>query len=51
MSYRVVVTVRARADALEVFRWIAERSPDDAGRWYVGLEKAIANLRTMPEAK
>ena len=49
MSYGVVVTARARADAIEAFRWIAEGSPDAAARWYVGLEKAIAKLTTMPE--
>ena len=49
MSYRVVVTARARADAVEAFRWLAERSPDAAARWYAGLEKAIAKLSTMPE--
>ena len=49
MSYGVVVTARARADAIEAFRWIAEGSPDAAARWYVGLEKAIAKLSKMPE--
>ncbi len=49
MSYRVVVTARARADAVQAFRWIADQSPDAATRWYAGLEKAIAKLTTMPE--
>jgi plasmid stabilization system protein ParE len=49
VNYHVVVTARARADAVEAFRWIAERSPDDAARWYVGLEKAIAKLSKVPE--
>ena len=44
MSYRVVVTARARADAVEALRWLAERSPDNAARWYADLEKAIAKL-------
>ncbi|MBO0800051.1 MAG: type II toxin-antitoxin system RelE/ParE family toxin [Blastocatellia bacterium] len=48
MTYRVVFTPRARADALEAFRWYAERSPDAAARWYGGLEKAIATLRQNP---
>lgn len=48
MTYRVVFTPRARADAVRAFRWIAERSPDAAGRWYAGLENAIAKLETMP---
>ena len=49
MSYRVVVTARARADAVEALQWLAERSPDAAAQWYAGLEKAIAKLSTMPE--
>ena len=49
MKFRVVVTARARADAVEAFRWLVERSPDAASRWYLGLEKAIASLATMPE--
>lgn len=48
MKYRVVFTPRARADALEAFRWIAERSPDAAARWYAGLEKAIDALSQNP---
>jgi plasmid stabilization system protein ParE len=48
VTYRVVFTPRARADALETFRWLMERSPDAAARWYVGLEKAVASLRKNP---
>ncbi len=49
MTYRVVFTVRARAEVVEQFRYLADRSPDAAARWYTGLEKAIAKLSTMPE--
>lgn len=49
MTYKVVVTARARADAVEAFRWLAERSPEAADRWYLGLEEAIADLTAMPE--
>jgi plasmid stabilization system protein ParE len=49
VKYRVVITTRARADAVEAFRWLAERSPDAAARWYDGFQKAIAKLATMPE--
>jgi plasmid stabilization system protein ParE len=49
VSYRVVFTPRARADALEAFRWIAEHSPTAAARWYAGLEKAITKLGELPE--
>jgi plasmid stabilization system protein ParE len=46
---RVVITARVRADAVGAFRWIAERSPAAAARWYAGLKKAIAKLDQMPE--
>ena len=49
MKYRVVVTARASADAVEAFRWFAEHSPIAAARWYAGLEKAIAKLGQNPE--
>ncbi len=48
MTYRIVITARARADVLESFRWLVERSPDAATRWYAGLQKAIAGLRKLP---
>ena len=50
MSYRIVVTLTARTDAVETFRWmIAEQSPDAAARWYAGFQKAIAKLSRNPE--
>lgn len=49
MTYRIVITARARADAVEAFRWIAEKSPAAAVRWSAGLQKAIAKLSTLPE--
>jgi len=49
MTYRVVVTARARADALEAFTWLAERSPDAAERWFLALQEAIEGLSTTPE--
>ena len=48
MTYRIVFTARARADALEQFLYLADRSPDAAERWYTGLDKAIAKLSTLP---
>lgn len=48
MNYRVVFTPRARADAVEAFRWLAERSPEAAARWYAGLERAIRELGKNP---
>jgi len=40
---------RARADALEQFLYLGDRSPDAAERLYTGLDKAIAKLSTLPE--
>jgi plasmid stabilization system protein ParE len=34
---------------LEAFRWLAERSPEAADRWYGTLEEAIAALARDPE--
>lgn len=48
MTHRVVVTARARADALEAFAQLAERSPDAAERWWLALQEAITDLATMP---
>jgi len=49
VSYRIVVTLTARTDAVEAFRWIADQSPDAAARWYAGFQKAIAKLSKNPE--
>ena len=49
MNLRVVFTPRARADTVNAFRWIAEKSPEAAARWYDGLEKAVAELGRFPE--
>ena len=49
MTYRVLVTARARADAVEAFRWIADRSDTAAELLYSGLEKAVASLEQAPE--
>jgi len=49
VTYRVVFTARAKADAVKQFHYLADRSPAAAARWYTGLEKAIARLSKMPE--
>ena len=48
MSYRVIVTPIADAEALEAFRWYAERSATAAERWYAGLNRAIVSLAEKP---
>jgi plasmid stabilization system protein ParE len=47
--FRVIIQPRARAEAMEGFRWITERSPTAAARWYAGLRKAVAKLAENPE--
>jgi hypothetical protein len=47
VNYRIVVTARARADAVEAFRWIADRSPAGAARLRDGLDKAISKLKPI----
>jgi toxin ParE1/3/4 len=49
VTYRVVFTVRARADVIKQFNYLADRSPDAASRWYTGIDKAVAKLSTLPE--
>jgi plasmid stabilization system protein ParE len=49
VTYRVVFTARAGADAVKQFHFLADRSPAAAAMWYTGLEKAIAKLGKMPE--
>jgi plasmid stabilization system protein ParE len=49
VRYHVVFTPRARADALEAVRWLAERSPGAAARWYAGLQRAVGKLAENPE--
>jgi plasmid stabilization system protein ParE len=49
VTYRVVVTARANADAIRAFLWKTEQSVQSATRWFAGLEKAIAKLSKLPE--
>lgn len=48
MTYHVIVTRTADAEAMEAFRWYAERSPEVARRWYQSLERAMKTLETHP---
>ncbi len=34
---------------IEQFRYLVDRSPAAAGRWYAGIEKAVTRLRMRPE--
>jgi plasmid stabilization system protein ParE len=47
--YQITILPRARLEAMESFRWLAQRSPAAAARWFAGLEKAIAKLAENPQ--
>lgn len=49
MTFRVITQPRAEAEAEEAFRWIYERSPEAAVRWYRELREAIESLATDPQ--
>ena len=42
MTYNVIVTPTADAEAMEAVAWYAERSTDAAQRWYAGLTSVVA---------
>ncbi len=44
MTYTVVILPEAEQDAHRIYRWIAERSPRGADRWY---ERFLAALRRL----
>ena len=48
MNYQVIVTPTADAEAMEAFRWYADRSLDAGEKWYAGLDHAINSLAVTP---
>jgi hypothetical protein len=44
-----VVVFTARADIIEQFRFLVDRSPAATDLWYTGAAKAIAKLDKLPE--
>jgi plasmid stabilization system protein ParE len=48
VSYNVIVTPTADAEAMEAFRWYVERSPDAAEKWHAGLCRAMDSLAEKP---
>jgi plasmid stabilization system protein ParE len=48
VTYRFEISDRARADADEAYAWLAERSPEQAERWYRGLFDQVAILTAHP---
>lgn len=48
MTYRVVTSQRAEADARRAYLYLADQAPEAARRWYRGLRQAIESLATFP---
>lgn len=52
MTYAVVTTERAAREISDAAAWwAAERSVEQAIRWYDGIRQAIARLADSPEAR
>jgi plasmid stabilization system protein ParE len=49
MKYKLIVQPSALADLDEAYRWVAERSPASATRWFNGFVDALTTLETMPD--
>jgi plasmid stabilization system protein ParE len=48
MTFRVILTPRAAADADEAAAYIKRFSPERAARWFDGLMQAVLSLDEMP---
>jgi plasmid stabilization system protein ParE len=48
VAFHVVVLPRAQADIANAVEWLAERSPDAANRWRLGLLSKIEKLESDP---
>lgn len=48
MTYKLIVAPPALADLDEAYRWIAERSPENAARWYNRFLDALSTLERFP---
>lgn len=50
MTYRVIILPRAKRQLLDQAVWWSEhRSVDQARRWLIGIEQALASLAKRPE--
>ena len=47
-SYRIDFTKKARVEAKDAYRWMAQYSPEKATLWYFDLERALESLSTLP---
>ena len=48
MTYNVIVTPTADAEAMEAVAWYADRSTDPAQQWHERLTRAINSLAKLP---
>jgi len=46
--YAVRILPRAEHDVREIFRWIDERSPEGALRWWAAFNEAVSSLSQQP---
>ena len=47
--WRVIVELPAQEDIVEAHRWLAERDPEAADRWFNGIYDTIRSLEFFPE--
>jgi plasmid stabilization system protein ParE len=48
MKYRLIIQPPAFDDIERAYKWMAERSPEGAGRWLEGLLRALETLTAFP---
>ena len=48
MKYKLIIQPPALADLDEAYRWIAERSPENAARWFNRFLESLATLERSP---
>ena len=48
MTYQIEITAGAHDDAETAYAWLAERSREQADRWYQGLFQQIDSLEKLP---
>ena len=48
-QYRLIIQPPAFDDLDEAYRWIRERAPEAAARWFNGFVEALNSLTTFPD--
>jgi plasmid stabilization system protein ParE len=49
MKYKLIIQPPALADLDEAYRWIAERSPENAARWFNRFLETLSRLEQFPD--